>query len=103
MSRSKSLGVFVTSHFFSLLLLALWVALSPIAKAQSTAVLRGSVIDPSGAAVVHAKVVVRNQATGAEWNNESDSDGLFVLPALPPAPYAITVGREGFRPPMLRI
>jgi hypothetical protein len=58
MSRSKSLGVFVTSHFFSLPLIVLLVALSPIAKAQSTAVLRGSVIDPSGAAVAHAKVVV---------------------------------------------
>ena len=56
MSRSKSLGVFVTSHFFSLLLIALLVALSPVAKAQSTAVLRGSVIDPSGAAVAHAKL-----------------------------------------------
>jgi hypothetical protein len=97
MSRSKSLGVFVTSHFFSLLLIALLVALSPIAKAQSTAVLRGSVIDPSGAAVAHAKVVVGNQATGAEWKTESDSDGLFVVPALPPGTYAITVSAEGFQ------
>jgi hypothetical protein len=97
MSRSKSLGVFATSHFFSLLLIALSFALCPLASAQSTAVLRGSVIDPSGAAVVHAKVVVRNQATGAEWNNESDSDGLFVVPALPPGTYAITVSAEGFQ------
>ena len=97
MSRSKSLGVFVTSHFFSLLLIALPVALSPVASAQSTAVLRGSVIDPSGAAVAHAKVVVGNQATGAEWKTESDSDGLFVVPALPPGTYSITVSAEGFQ------
>jgi hypothetical protein len=97
MSRSKSLGVFVTSHFFSLLLIALSVALCPAASAQSTAVLRGSVLDPSGAAVVHAKVVVQNQATGEKWDTQSDSDGLFVVPALPPGSYAITVSAEGFQ------
>jgi hypothetical protein len=78
-------------------LLILSLAISPAAKAQSTAVLRGSVIDPSGAAVVHAKVLVKNQATRLEWNNESDSDGLFVVPALPPGIYTITVTAEGFQ------
>src|SRR5579862_9729994 len=97
MSRLKSLGVVSAGRFVPLLLLALWIGICPAARAQSTAVLRGSVIDPSGAAVVHAKVVVRNQATGAEWNNESDSDGLFVVPALPPGTYAITVSAEGFQ------
>jgi Carboxypeptidase regulatory-like domain len=97
MSRSKGMGVSFAGHFFSLLLLMLWVALCPVANAQSTAVLRGSVIDPSGAAIAHAKVAVRNQGTGVEWNNESDSDGLFAVPALPPGKYAITVSAEGFQ------
>ena len=97
MSRLKSLGVFFASRFFPLLLLAIWVGVCPAAKAQSTAVLRGSVIDPSGAAVVHAKVVVRNQGNGLEWHNESDSDGLFVVAALPPGTYTITVTAEGFQ------
>ena len=97
MSRLKSLGVLFAGRFFPLLLLAIWVGVCPAAKAQSTAVLRGSVIDPSGAAVVHAKVVVRNQGNGLEWHNESDSDGLFVVAALPPGTYTITVTAEGFQ------
>ena len=97
MSRLKSLGVVSAGRFLPLLLLALWVGICPAAKAQSTAVLRGSVIDPSGAAVVHAKVVVRNQGNGLERNNESDSDGLFVVAALPPGAYTITVTAEGFQ------
>ncbi len=97
MSRLKSLGVLFASHFFPLLLLALWVGVCPAAKAQSTGVLRGSVIDPSGAAVAHAKVIVRNQGNGFEWNGESDSDGLFVAAALPPGIYTITVTAEGFQ------
>jgi len=97
MSRLKSLGVVSAGRFVPLLLLALWIGICPAARAQSTAVLRGSVIDPSGAAVVHAKVVVRNQGNGLEWNNESDSDGLFVVAALPPGAYTITVTAEGFQ------
>ncbi len=45
----KSLGVVFAGRFLPLLLLALSVEICPAAKAQSTAVLRGSVIDPSGA------------------------------------------------------
>jgi hypothetical protein len=65
--------------------------------AQSTAVLKGTVTDATGGAVPHAKVVTKNQATGVEWNTESDSAGSFLVPSLPIGNYSITVTAAGFQ------
>ncbi len=64
--------------------------------AQSTAVLKGTITDSAGAAVPHAKVVVRNQATGVEWNTESDQVGSYQVTSLPVGNYLITVTVTGF-------
>src|SRR5689334_9037261 len=87
----RSVGVRV---FFAAIILC---ALVIPAMAQSTAVLKGSITDPTGAAVVQAKVVVRNQATGVEWNTEADSAGSYLVPSLPIGKYEITVTATGFR------
>jgi Carboxypeptidase regulatory-like domain/TonB dependent receptor len=82
---------------FSLLLLALlFTGLGSVAYAQSTAVLKGTVTDAAGAAVPHAKVVVKNQATGVEWNTESDNVGSYQASSLPIGNYLITVIATGF-------
>ncbi len=66
-------------------------------QAQSTAELGGTVTDTSGATVPNAKVVVTNQATGTQWNTQTNGDGLYVEPSLPPGNYQITVTAAGFR------
>jgi hypothetical protein len=72
------------------------LALGNLALGQSTAVLRGTVTDALGAAIPHAKVVVKNQVTGVEWNTESDNVGEYLVPSLPTGPYQISIGATGF-------
>lgn len=66
-------------------------------QAQSTANLNGTVTDMSGATVPNAKVVVANQATGVEWNAQTNGAGLYVVTSLPPGNYQITVTASGFQ------
>src|SRR5215469_4310559 len=72
------------------------LALGNLALGQSTAVLKGTVTDALGAAIPHAKVVVKNQGTGVEWNTESDNVGSYLVPALPVGPYQISISATGF-------
>src|ERR1700740_1112759 len=72
------------------------LAVGSVALPQSTAVLKGTVTDALGAAIPHAKVVVKNQVTGVEWNTESDNVGSYLVPALPIGPYQISISATGF-------
>lgn len=65
--------------------------------AQSTAVLKGTISDPTGAAVPNAKVVAKNQATGVEWETQSDTAGSYLIPSLPIGNYNVTVTVPGFQ------
>ena len=71
-------------------------------QAQSTANLNGTVTDMSGATVPNAKVVVTNQATGVEWNAQTNSAGLYAVPSLPPGNYQITITASGFQTLILK-
>src|SRR5437868_6331053 len=86
--------------FFCCVLFSL--ALGNLALGQSTAVLKGTVTDALGAAIPHAKVVAKNQVTGAEWNTESDNVGSYLVPSLPIGPYQISVSANGFETSVLR-
>jgi hypothetical protein len=57
----------------------------------------GTVQDPSGAAVVGAKVVVRNVNVGSEFNTTSDSRGEFVASPLRIGRYTVSVEHPGFK------
>jgi hypothetical protein len=83
------------------LLFALSAVLGSNALAQSTAVLRGSLTDSAGGGVPHAKVVVKNEATGVEWNTESDQVGSYQVTSLPIGNYQITVTASGFETAVL--
>jgi hypothetical protein len=77
-------------------------ALSPTAAfvyAQNTnATIRGQVLDPSGALVPGAKVVILNEHTGVVvFSGVSDSAGAFVAPQVIPGNYRITVTAEGLK------
>lgn len=79
-------------------LLAIGVFSAGGALAQSdTSVLFGVVTDPSGSTVVNAKVVARNQATGAVRDYRTDARGLFYFTLLPPGQYTVTAEAEGFK------
>ena len=67
-----------------------------LANAQTMAVLQGRVLDPSGAAVAGASVVVRNSATGFHSTTSSDSQGRYHVPAIPAGAYQVTAEAPGF-------
>jgi len=59
--------------------------------------INGLVSDPSSAAVVGAEVVGVNDVTGVQYSTKTNSDGIYVLPNLPPGPYRLQVSKIGFK------
>jgi hypothetical protein len=66
------------------------------ALAQTTASIKGVVVDQSGAAIAGAKVVVKSAALGIERTTQSNSSGEYEVPALPPGSYSVDVQMTGF-------
>ncbi len=81
----------------SLALFCIFIA-SLSARAQTTATLRGSVTDPSGAVVANATITARNQSTGIERTTVSDSSGNYQLAAVPVGTYDVQVKAPGMAP-----
>ncbi len=83
---------------FLLGLIAVLLAFLPV-YAQvdySTGTLRGTVTDPQGAVVPGATVTVNNPNTGVTKTVKSNSDGTYVVQALSPGKYQVTVEGPGF-------
>ena len=72
------------------------------AFAQTTASIQGSVTDQSGAAVVGAKVTVKNQALGIERTTQTNATGAYEVPALPPGVYTVQVQMNGLESPLAK-
>ncbi len=66
------------------------------AFAQTTANILGTVTDQSGAAVVGAKVTVKNVALGIERTTQTNSTGGYEVAALPPGVYSVQIQMNGF-------
>lgn len=65
---------------------------------SKTAALTGVVLDPNGAAVPLAEVVLRNESTKKEYAAKTSEDGAFFVPVLPAGNYTLRVKFEGFYP-----
>ncbi len=63
---------------------------------QLTGTLSGTVYDQSGAVIPNAQVVLKNQLSGDTRTAVSGGDGHFVITAVQPAAYSITVSATGF-------
>jgi hypothetical protein len=70
-----------------------------VAYGQNTnATVRGQVLDPTGALVPGAKVVIQNKNTGVTvFDGTSDSAGAFVAPQILPGTYKIIVSSPGLK------
>ena len=64
--------------------------------AQFTASIQGTVTDPSGAAVVSAKIVLLNLATQISATTNTDSEGGYRFISLAPGTYKVSVEATGF-------
>ena len=59
--------------------------------------INGLVSDASSAAVVGAEIVAVNDVTGVQYATKTNSEGIYVLPNLPPGPYRVQVSKIGFK------
>lgn len=74
----------------------------PMIAQVSGGTLSGTVTDPNGGPVPHAKVSIKNQATGFTVEFSSDSAGVYSAPNLLPGTYEVTVSASGFSSQELR-
>jgi hypothetical protein len=84
------------STVLRLVLAAYLLALSAVAQTNFGRI-SGTVMDPSGAAVPGAKVVITNTDTQAIRTLNTDDKGFYVSENLPIGPYSVSVDQPGFR------
>src|SRR5690348_2780218 len=77
-------------------LFAALALLAPLAAAQSTSLLNGSVSDPSGATVVGAKITLTDATTGLQRTTTSNAAGFYQFLDLPPGRYQLEAAAQGF-------
>jgi hypothetical protein len=65
--------------------------------AQDRGTIRGTVSDPTGAAVPDSTVTARNVNTGLTQTGKTGVDGIYTILYLPVGAYAVVVERTGFR------
>ena len=69
-----------------------------LAHAQvTTATLYGRMVDPSGAAIPQAKILLTNQQTSAQASGTSNAQGEFTIPFLAGGAYSISLEAQGFK------
>ena len=79
------------------LLLSSWLCVqSGFAQNVSTANLRGTVKNASGAAVEEATVTVRDDAHSLQRSTQTNAEGAYILPLLPPGTYTVTADADGY-------
>lgn len=84
------------SFFLAAVLFLFAFFVAPLGRAQSTATLQGTVIDPSGAVVAGASITAHNLSTGIDRTTQSDSAGAYSVASLQPGNYSVTVQAASF-------
>jgi carboxypeptidase family protein/TonB-dependent receptor-like protein len=74
------------------------LAFAAAAAAQTAGTITGTVADASGGVLPGVLVTARSPSTGLSRAVVTDSDGRFVLAALPPGPYELRADVAGFKP-----
>ena len=64
---------------------------------RTTGSFSGQVVDPTGAAVNGANVIVENNERGFKLEVGSNEEGSFTIPDLPPGTYKVSIQHEGFK------
>src|SRR5215831_8989131 len=76
---------------------ALLFVSAPVWAQSYLGAVRGSVIDPGGAAVTTAKVSLVDESTGVVRSTLSNSEGAYSFAQVVPATYAVQVEAPGFK------
>src|SRR6266446_6992073 len=82
------------------LIIGMNAVITPVAKAQagiSTGSIQGTILDPNGASVAGAKVMITSKCTGAKIALDVTSTGTYNSGPLVPCEYIVRVDAPGFR------
>ncbi|HET6215410.1 MAG TPA: carboxypeptidase-like regulatory domain-containing protein, partial [Acidobacteriaceae bacterium] len=80
-------------------LLSLLIVPAPWAGAQMVGgTISGDVVDPAGAALPRAEVLIRNDETGSERKFVTADGGTFSAPSIAVGVYTVSVSHDGFTP-----
>ena len=103
MNSCSSILDSLLSFFF---LVSLFVLVCPVGSygqaASASGRLEGLVLDPSGAAVPGATVIITNKKTEKSTTLKTDEDGRFVALYLSPGIYEVSIEKEGFQKQVLQ-
>src|SRR5437868_6424148 len=86
-----------------LISIAFWLTLSIMNAAllfgqtAQTGALSGTITDPGGRVIAGAKIVVTSLATAEARKGTSNSNGVYVVPALLPGRYRVEISMTGFK------
>lgn len=79
-------------------LLFLILLLIHSSRAQSpTGTISGMVVDPTGAPIAGAEILVVNDLTRVQYPGKTNDEGIYLVSNLPPGPYRVQVSKFGFK------
>jgi hypothetical protein len=67
------------------------------AQTSTTGSLAGIVVDPSGALVSAAHLILKDNSKGTIQEVDTDGEGSYLVPFLAPANYTVSVSHSGFK------
>jgi hypothetical protein len=70
---------------------------SPILAQSPNGTINGRVLDPSGAVIVGAEIMIINDATRVQYAGKTNGEGIYVVTNLPPGAYRLQVAKQGFK------
>src|SRR5215475_10216535 len=92
-------NIMAQSRIALLFLLLAVCAANLFGQAGTSFTLQGTLLDPSGAVIPDGSITVKNVSLGLTRTAQSDSQGHYLVAALPPAgQYEISVQAKGFAP-----
>jgi hypothetical protein len=86
-----------TRHLVLCLLLIAMAYAAPAVAQSFLGTLRGTVVDPQGAAVKGAAVLITDEATGVPRNVDTDDEGRFEAAFIKPGTYRVEVVAPSFK------
>jgi outer membrane receptor protein involved in Fe transport len=69
----------------------------PVDGQSPNGTISGIVVDPSGAAIVGAEILIANDATGVQYLTKTNPEGMYLVPNLLPGTYRLQVSEIGFK------
>ena len=78
------------------LVCVLLFALSAVGQSPNGNI-NGLVLDPTNRVIVGAEIIAVNDVTNVQFAARTNTEGVYVLPNLPPGPYRLQVSKVGFK------